>query len=451
MNNIAESKRKLLLYFVVCIISFFRFSYMGFRYTPYLDDYIQYSFYPSYPMPWQNILVDGVGVLFTRPLAGLFDYFLWSRFFGSMGVLVAHISVLYGASAILFCEVLKKCNIGVGAVFVATYLFLPINVEGTYWISASTRIVFSMFLIALSLFFAANKRWVCFYIINFLSMWFYEQTAILSVVATTMVGIFLNKRRIVAGGVISFAILTLFYLFFGRMGDNADRLTVAGLSNVFGNIKSLSKAVAEIFVGVQLKIVTKGFIRGIVRIVEDFSILWLGVLVIMIMYFLNLSYAFEERPNDRRKLTVGIVLFFAPLAPFLVTEHSLNLRNIVPSLVGVGILVEMLVNKLPHLYKNILAALMIFFFSISTVSEVCDYNKVAESDYQNAKAIAQKIDKDTKYATVNISTPKYLSQNAPWNDHIISMVGSDWAPTGIVRTISKNREVIIKLAENDKK
>ena len=47
--------------------------------------------------------------------------------------------------------------------------------------------------------------------------------------------------------------------------------------------------------------------------------------------------------------------------------------------------------------------------------------------------------------TIKISSPIYLPQNAVYHDHIKSMVGSDWGVTGIVRTISGNRNLKITI------
>ena len=58
--------------------------------------------------------------------------------------------------------------------------------------------------------------------------------------------------------------------------------------------------------------------------------------------------------------------------------------------------------------------------------------------------ISEEVTPDMKSISVNISSPIYYPQNAPYQDHIMSMTGSDWGVTGIVRTISKNPKILVK-------
>ena len=71
--EISKKEYEYLLFAVMVALTLFRFSYLGLKYTPYLDDYIQYSYYPQLQNKWQRVYWGGAGVLFTRPLAGLFD------------------------------------------------------------------------------------------------------------------------------------------------------------------------------------------------------------------------------------------------------------------------------------------------------------------------------------------------------------------------------------------
>ena len=76
-----KAKDEKYLYVLIVILSVYRFSYYGFIYTPYLDDYVQYSYYPSLPEHWQRVYVGGTGVLFSRPLAGILDLVLCGSFY----------------------------------------------------------------------------------------------------------------------------------------------------------------------------------------------------------------------------------------------------------------------------------------------------------------------------------------------------------------------------------
>ena len=436
-----------MLFFIITVLAFFRFSYLGFSYTPYLDDYIQYSFYPSYENPWQNILTGGAGILFTRPLAGLLDFFLWSRFYKNLGILVAALAVLYGASAVFFYKGLKGCGINVGTVFFVVFLFSPINTEATYWLSASTRISLSLFLASLSFYFATEKKTVLFFIFNFLSMWLYEQTAILSFFIGAFAAWEKKFVKTILIAAMSAFLLAVFYVLFANMGDNKSRIEMVDGMGIIKNIYIVLKDFIYAFFVVQFKIITRGFVRGFNIIAEDFSLIWISVLVILSIFFFNLGQDIEKNFKIRRKtLFIGVCLAIFPLIPFFITsENPLNVRNITPSLLGIAIVLDNLGAALFKKYAALLSAALIFFFSVATVSETVDYEFTAKKDFHIASEICQRVDQNTKEVSVKISLPSYYTQNAPWRDHIISMTASDWGPTGIVRVLSGNKEMVVKI------
>lgn len=445
--NLSKSKREFLLFALLSTLAVYRFSYLGFHYTPYLDDYIQYYFYPSLKNHWQMIYAGGVGVLFTRPLAGLFDLFLWSCFQENPGIAVAIISFLHGISSVLFYKSANRCGVKVGLLFMVFYIFMPVNIEGTYWLSAASRIVFSMFLISLSLYFLTVKKTVLFVIFNFLSVWFYEQTAFLALCLAIAACIISNKPKKMIFPILSFAALLAFYMKFGGAGDNAHRMELATFPQLWENFLNTITAFFKVLGPVQLKITTIGFTRGFRQLAADFSLLWLGVLVVLIMGVLHFSQSIDipQRLN-RKNIVLGVALTAIPLLPFAVVRGSFfNLRNIAPCILGISLISDSLLSVLAKRFSHILAAVLIFVFSISATSEVCDYQYTAGRDFDLAKRIAREVKADTVSVSVRINSPKYYPQNAPHGDHIMSMTGSDWGLTGIVRTISGNNKVVVEV------
>ncbi len=449
--KISDKEREDILFFVLTILTFFRYSYFGFDYTPYLDDYVQYSFYPSSPEPWQNILTGGAGILLTRPLAGLADFFLWSRFYENSGVVLAIISLMYGVSGVMFSKALKKFSISAGPLFFAVFLFLPANSEGTYWISASTRIVVSLFLISASILAAANEKTILFFLFNFLSMWFYEQTALLSFAAGLLVSIEKKSPKMLMATFLSALALFLFYFNFASKGDNAHRMQIVAAAEVPANILKTTRSFFEVLFGVNFKISTQGFARGFNTVAKDFSILWISTLTILVSVFFALEQNTKKSEVKLKKsLTAGLVLMIAPLVPFFVIKNSVfNLRNLVPSLPGLAIIAGAIFDVRGKRWAAALSAVLIFVFSLSSVSEFGDYNFTAKRDALLAQKISQQITADTPKISVKINTPKYYAQNAPYNDHIMSMTGSDWGLSGIVRTLSNNRKVVVESIEQE--
>ena len=71
-----DNENTLFFYSLIILLAVYKFSFAGFLYTPYLDDYVQYLYYPNFSEPFKNILFGGAGTAFTRPLAALADIYL---------------------------------------------------------------------------------------------------------------------------------------------------------------------------------------------------------------------------------------------------------------------------------------------------------------------------------------------------------------------------------------
>ncbi len=443
--SLSKQNYERFLYGIIILLSVYRFSYFGFNYIPYLDDYVQYSFYPDLEDCWERVYTGGTGVLFTRPLAGILDFFLWSRFRDCLGVAVIILSVLHGISAIIFRKVLELCHIQTGLMFWVVYVFLPLNCEGTYWVSAATRIIPPMFLSAIAMLFAAQNRYGLFTLATFLSVWFYEQTAALSLVTAALVCVMKKDYKKIIIPLLAGLMLVVFYLSVGKMGDNSHRIRITDLAGLMKNLKNTSYSFFEIISDIQFKIIFKGFFRGITQVASDFALLWVLTLAMLAICACVLSGKRGNQSSCRCKLAVGVLLVITPLLPFVVLEGSfLNLRNIVPSSLGLALIVDFFASFLSEKWSNIISGVLIFVFVMAGVSEVGDYNFTAMRDYETAVKISEEVTPDTKSIRVNISSPVYYPQNAPYRDHIMSMTGSDWGVTGIVRTISKNTKILVE-------
>ena len=67
---------------IVFLLVFMRFIYYGFNYYPQLDDYIQYYSYRQFLGTIPEI-IQKLGLLSARPLAGLMDITIWNYFFNT--------------------------------------------------------------------------------------------------------------------------------------------------------------------------------------------------------------------------------------------------------------------------------------------------------------------------------------------------------------------------------
>ncbi len=429
-------------------LAVFRFSALSFRYIPYLDDYVQYFYYPSFTDPCHTILLGGPKILFTRPLAGLCDRFLWSLVAHNLGVSLVIISFLYGISGVLFYKTFEYLNLHPSPLFLVFYLLFPLNIEGTYWLSASTRIVVSLFLISLSCFFLIKNQTLLFALFSFVSMWFYEQTALLSVFLGISLSLFSKQPKAIVSPILNLIILSGFYLIFGKYSDNADRLALSFSQKSFSNIGA---QVYEFLFPLSFNLVTRGLYRGIAFLMQKHLLWWLFLLVILSSLFFELSKS-QSYTTSTKKLIWGLTLSFVPLLPFFISSNeNLNFRNFVPCLLGIALIFEDLLIRVFRSLCPTICGLVVFVFSVIAACEVVDYTHTATADLDLAIKISQVLPKDAKTFNYQISTPDYYPQSAPKNDHIMSMTASDWGPTGIVRAISGNKRVEITLDKNPKK
>ncbi len=429
-------------------LAIFRFSCLSFRYIPYLDDYVQYFYYPSFENPWQTILLGGPKILFTRPLAGLCDRFLWSFFNNNLGFALSIISFLYGISGVLFYKTLESINLHPSSLFLVFYLLFPLNIEGTYWLSASTRIVVSLFFIALSSYFIVKSKTLLFALFSFLSMWFYEQTALLSVFIGVSLSLFSKQPKAIVSPILNLLALSGFYLMLGKYSDNADRLVMSFSQQHFSN---LGAQVYEFLFPLSFNLVVNGFCRGLAFLMQNHMLWWLFLLVVLASLFFEVSKS-QSYTTSTKKLVWGLVLSFIPFLPFLISSNeNLNFRNFVPCLLGIALIFEDLLVRISRSLLPTLCSVLVCIFSIVASCEVVDYDHTATADLNLAIEISQSLPKDAKTFNYQINTPDYYQQSAPKNDHIMSMTASDWGPTGIVRAISGNKLIEITLDKNPKK
>lgn len=429
-----------------------RFGYEGFCYYPYLDDYVQYFYYPS--LPSGRVLTGSGGTIFTRPLSSLADIFVWGNFADFLWAAMLILAVLYGISGILFYCAMRVSGIKLSPFFLIIYGFLPVNTEGTYWISASSRIAVSLFLIALSAAFLAEhiqrgrkRDFALFAVFHFLSYWFYEQTAAVSFCLCFWLCIRDKKYRAAAVPLLCGAAFALWYMTLGKLGNNAARLETVG---IFELPRNIIKALAQVFyilTGVSGKILFIGAARGLEKIIAAPE--W-----IFIILLLGGLWGFCAKSGGRPKAEqalLGLFLFFAAFSPFYVSRNMwFNLRNIVPALLGLSMVLDFFAAKIPKPAARIIGGALVCLCLVATVSEVADYNAAARHDYAVSSELAKEHKKTGSLRlTLSRKLPYYLPQNAIYHDHIVTGAALDWGYTGMVRGLTKTPGIEVVQSEGN--
>lgn len=409
--------------FAAVLVRFFSY---GFTYYPILDDYTQYFNYAN--STDFAALIAREGYLASRPLAGLGDLFFWSRFRGNLAFALLLLSLLWALSAVLFRRVLSR-YFPCGWVFLAVYALLPLNFEGTYWLSASTRIVCGMFFLSLSLTLfdrilrlpllplRGSLRVAAFALCLCLSYCFYEQILVLSLTAVLLFSLIggLQKNRKSLFGLLSFGAAGGYFAFTAahHTGTLAARMEVILPEQGYyfdTFLPQLLTQLRRVFFSGNFFTLFRGVSRGVRIIFTDHLFLsaLLMVAVSVFAFLLSRRMTSSGPTTLRHRYLYGVVcavlLMLAPITPYFIINHSwFSFRNAVPSLLGAAMLCDLTVHGLFGLMLHrretlrrtmcgVLAAGLCLFFEIASISELHDYRAASMRDVRAAEAIFTYLD-----------------------------------------------------------
>ena len=414
---IKENTTKEKIFFSALLLAMaVRFFALGFKYFPYLDDYIQYDVYKLYDAKY---VFTYIGTIFTRPLAAVADYFVWSHFWNNMHFALAAILIMHFLTAYLLYVSFKKLGITLGTAFFVFFAFSPVIFEGIYWISASSRIVCGMFFAALSVYCFMKKRVLLFAVFNLISYLFYEQTMIFSLI----LAIFFAYKKDKAYALIpaANAVLTaLYYLIFSKSGQFADRNTI---SFSISNIKKLYHIAENI------------------DIASIFNFLHLNFILIAVFFSALLCFFGKKSEYSKEKLIIGILTVILPYLPYLFLNSVPAMRNTVLCAVGLGMIFDSV--KYKKAYSMLLFFVCALFINSQLVM-LSNQKKVYETDKIICRNLAPFIEENKSYYLIG-------AKGSYVNASLLNVTSSDWALTGAMRSHlnSKNIKLIVPIREDN--
>ena len=459
---------------VICVsgLLILRASAYGYEYFPQLDDYIQYWYYPGFDT--FSELCRKTGLLGSRPLAGMMDYFVWSRLPWMTCVVI--LSFLFAVSAVLFREVLRRYY-DVSPLFLVLMTLLPLGMEGTYWLSASTRVIVGMFFASLAV--AVFAKWldrstfpglILFVVLMIIPYGFYEQAGVLSAAMVFVMAYWERRRKLTRGvfslwAVVAAAVSLLVTRIFSMKGSAySSRADFAVEKGLFSD---LAERWAEIFrqgrrvlINGNVALVYKGFRRGLEFLLDEDHAAWI-VLVIVLCVILGF-FAFSDKGIRRYRTTytafwAALIWIFSPMCLFFVVPVPwICFRNAVTSFVGIAFLVDHVLVRLikkaggTRLGMSLLVMSFSLVFMISGLSELHDYRAVHVRDLKVADTVLTMMNTDLeegydskkdKYAVLGANRGTKLENNYRWNDHIEGCTSQQWAFTGLLRYVSENRKL----------
>ncbi len=455
-------RRQAGLFLLLFLLLMARNCVCGLEYFPQLDDYIQYHNYAR-AESFQALQQD-TGLLASRPLAGLADYFLWGPMFDHMIVGVALISLLYVGTALLFWRILKR-YFRLSPLFPVVMVLLPLGVEGTYWMSASTRVVVGMFLAALAAWAFLHwldgdgVGWLPLYLtLQLLPFGFYEQAGILSVTLTVgaaMMEWLLNRRPPCRCAVSLWGVpaLGLYFLVTKLLADggvySSRAEIILPISRYYWTVffPDVMGQFRDVFLKGGFFTLAKGFVRGMRMIPSGLLLLVLEVLVLCVLLCAALRQQSEEEGKKRTGVALlsGLLLGLGPISLFLVLGNPwFSLRGAVTSFPGIALMVDAFVlwlwDRLPFRRGGlaVLTAAAAFVFCVAGASEVLDYRDTNYHDWRAAHLVmdtlkAHGLDGSSGRVGILNLEPSYLpNQNFFWHEHIHGCTESEWAFAGLL-------------------
>lgn len=450
------------------LLSMLRFCGFGVTYFPQLDDYIQYR---NYPMAGDfSTLAASVGLLASRPLAGIADYFLWGRLFSHMILGVALVTALYVAAMVQLRRLLQR-YFRVSPLFLVITCLLPVGMEGLYWMSASTRIVAGLFTGVLAA--SAFARWLdkgrwyralLYAVLQLLPFGFYEQCAVWSMTLALGMGLLEIRKRwkrsLLALWTLP-AMAAYFQLLAILTAGNpyASRLETVPITSPYYQDVFLPEVLRHLwsaFFDGTLRTLGKGCIRGLSLLTVPGQLLWLALTLPActgLLWLLCQNPKPYASPKKRRKfnpwlgLLAGFLLALAPVTPFFIIANPwISLRAVVPSLAGFALMVESVLALLPGWKRSrwicpILSSALALVFSIAALSEIHDYRETYLYDQQTAAVTLAALKRDNvpsdeKVGILNMEPSCLLEQNFYYHEHIHGCAESLWAFSGLLTATS---------------
>ena len=423
-----------------------RASFGGIGYEPILDDTVQYILYPT--SVDYGALIAREGMFSSRPLAALMDLFVVGQM-GNLFFAVILMAVMHGISCVLFQRILSRF-FSVGPVFAVIYTLLPLGCEGTYWLSAATRVVSGLFFTAcaaavLCRFIEAGKWWrvPLYFLLELLSFGFYEQILVLSFALAGLIFLHHFREKRAALAWLAFLCAGIYFGFtayFRADSPLSDRMELLYPNtpyyfNVF--LPDLARQIGMSFLSAGVRTTFVGFWRGLVSCVTGGIGGWLyGIAAAGLAVW----YGILHWPRHRRAvvsvegwaraLLWGLLLFLAPITPFFVIARPyFSLRSTVPSFVGAAILIDLLFRALIRRRRAIAAVsgAMVFVCLLGCASEIGDYKATAKADRVLAEAILER--ESEFYGRVGFLGVKEFpvaEQNYPYHEHVASVAAADW-------------------------
>lgn len=470
-------KRSFIFWCTLLVTMLLRYGYYGLAYFPVVDDHNMYGIF-SMLSPGQALYQYRMYT--TRPLAALLDAFVISRLWGKLWMVLLLLTILHFLSCYLIYLILKKNNMETGTILTVTFALLPLGIDATYWIPASSRIVTGMFFALLSFFLYMKyiekdnlkDRHASFYltgfaVTNLASLGFYEQVIAFSFIGSmALIAVNFKRQRnkwVSAIPIVNTAAIGLFYFWFRNTGNMAERGQLIN-GNFYQHSIDVLKKISGLMINTSAGIIKHGAVNGAKLLLSDRAVVFI-LLAVLASVILGVFFSKEKINTSWRvhvtKLIVGFVLVILPFAPFFVLQATrIVYRNAYMSIAGVGLIAEGAAGILFHKWsfkvlRGVVAGIVVFVFLLCSVAELNDYRAVSGIDRKITANLAVALEEAagqdwTKRDIVVFNTSRlYVSTTSR---HLSNCTASDWQLAGAMRSYLRLKDpLVMEPVVNEKK
>ena len=400
----------------------------------------------------------------VRPLAFFTDAYVFSWFWDNMYALLLIMLILHVLNLYLLYKICEKIDIKLNAFCMILFAFAPLLIEALYWISASTRIVFSLFLCLASIYLLLNsfgetktvRKLTMFFsaiILNLLCVGYYEQTIALNLFLFSFVMICLKKYRYIFIPITSTIWIGIWYIYFMING----RMQARGALNLTGIVESVKVCIKMVID--KFEIAYNNFINSLgfgtdIVLNSAISIILLAIISVTIVYIYWNNCTKDENKKNFRKVFLGGIIFISPILPFVILETNyIAMRNLYLPFLGVAILLEVLFdlvlkliknNRAHNIIKTTVCGFFMIIFVIANVDGTSNYKKINAIDFKAFNQVLKNVDKsyfeEQKTISINYDIDE-LNKYKNLSNNMECTIESDWASMGKIQVLSESKEI----------
>lgn len=448
-------------FILLAVILIFQFSYFGLKYFAVADDNNQIGvFHLRSDNIYENV-IQKYKSYNVRPLAFSTEAYVFSWFADNMYALMLTMVVMHVFNIFFMYKICEKIGVKLNALFLVVVAVASFLIEALYWISASDRIVLSLFLCLASIYLLLLSfeeennvkkliKFMSAIILNLICVGYYEQTVAFNLFFFAFVLICLKKYKYMFIPITSTAWIGAYYVYFMVNGEMQSRGTL-NLSGIFGNLISSFN-----MVNYNLKLAIKNFLvsfkSGINEVTMHIATIFLLALIVYFIYYIYKTKVVNNvNKSVWKKLLLGITLFIAPILPFVILESGyIAMRNMYMPTFGLVIIAELVFELIIGRIKNEKAqniisttaiGIVLIFSVIANIDGVNNYKKVNDLDNKVTAQMVKTLPKEAFESdkTISINYDKdALTKYKNLSNFVESALEADWIMLGKLQVVRED-------------